>query len=67
MRLIPKEAGGPKQLISEQMIAFNKYLEQFMELQVAVQSALENEEEQESDHIDWYEPKLMRMKELLSK
>ena len=60
-----KEAREPKQLICEHMDLFNKYLEQFMELQVAVQSALGNEEERESDHNDWYEPKLMRMKEFI--
>lgn len=45
-------AGESKQLVSEHMETFNKYLEQFMELQVAMQSLLVNEYEREADHND---------------
>lgn len=59
------DARESKQLVSEHMHAFNKYLEQFMELQVAVQSLLVDEDEREADHNDWYEPKLLHMKEFI--
>ena len=45
-------------VIEEHMKVYNRFLEEFMDVQVAVQSLL-NEDERESDHTDWYEPKLI--------
>lgn len=58
------DAGESKTFINEHMETFNKHLEDFIELQVSVQSLL-NEDERETDHSDWYEPKLISFKEFL--
>ena len=53
------EAGESKETVNKHVGAFNKYLEEFVELQVSVQNLLSSEEEQEADHMDWYEPRLI--------
>lgn len=61
------EAGESKQVVSEHMDLLNTYLEQFMQLQVDVQKFLENEDEREADHTDWYEPKLLAVKDFIER
>ena len=51
-------------VIEEHMKVYNRFLEEFMDVQVAVQSLL-NEDERESDHTDWYEPKLISCREFI--
>lgn len=58
------DAGELKPSIDEHMKTFNNYLAEFMELQSSVQRLL-NDDEKETDHGDWYEPKLISFKEFL--
>lgn len=59
------EAKENKETVSKHADAFNKYLDEFMELQVVVQNLLSNEEEKEADHMDWYVPKLTHYREFV--
>lgn len=58
------DAGESKASIDEHMKTFNDYLGEFMDLQTSVQKLL-NDDEKETDHSDWYEPKLIGFEEFL--
>lgn len=59
------EAGKSKETVIKHVEAFNNYLGEFMELQVAVQNLLSSEEEKEADYMDWYEPELIHFQDFL--
>lgn len=50
------EAGESKETVNKHVEAFDNYLGEFMELQVAAQNLLSSEEEKEADFKDRYEP-----------
>lgn len=56
---------GNKETAEKQLNELDALLAEFMQLHVSIQSYL-SPEEQEQDHVDWYEPKLMRFKTLMA-
>lgn len=59
------EAGENKETVAKHVETFNSVLADFMELEVSVQSLLDDDEK-EADRVDWYELKLIIFREFLN-
>ena len=60
------ETGESKENVRKHAEVFNKYVEEFIELQNTVHNLLSSEEEKEADNTDWFEPKLVHFRDFIN-